>query len=378
MCENHMGEFSPCQAVSTVYPYTLAADVAEDGQHWTLSRHEADAVAAAYQRDTSEQIRRKGNRIAECGRRLIYSFDPIQGSDRYKRQLVEARLCRVRTCPICAWRRAERLSAQVGRVVQTLCAPGGLIPLMLTLTVRNCDVAELPDTLAKMLHAWSLMRKRKMFGQLVEQWTRSLEITRGRGHIRGDSHPHMHCILMATPDNAAMLLGVDWPGLWAEVMGLDYSPQCHIMPLDTASGARICEALKYTVKPHNLTQHAVSGWLARVEEALCNVRVFACSQGLRIKDETAADVANEQTGHDEVDALPMGCPLPPRRGPVSIVYNWTGRAYIRGVVMVGQGAAEIRAQQIALAKAAAAAAARAAPDGFWRGQRRPGAGQFNL
>ena len=377
MCANHIGGVAHCQAVQahpSPSPYTLSADVAEDGEHWTLSRHEADAVAAAYQRDTSEQIRRKGHRIAECGRRLIYSFDPIAGSERYKRTLAEARLCRVRTCPICAWRRAERLAAQVGRAVQTLCAPGGLVPLMLTLTVRNCDVAVLPETLAVMLHAWSKLRKRKFFIGLIEQWTRSLEITRGRGHIRGDSHPHMHCILMATPDNAATLLGVDWAGLWAEVMQLEYKPQCHIMPLDTSNGARICEALKYTVKPHNLTQHAVSGWLARIEEALADVRVFACSQGLRITDDKVGEVA-EQPGHDEVDDLPNGCPRPPKRGPVSIVYNWTGRAYIRGCVMVGQGAADIRAQQIALARAAPP---RAAPDGFWRSMRKPGQSQFSI
>lgn len=350
----------PGQAIGA--PYSLADDVA-DGQRWQIAKAEAVAVAAAFRRDLSPAIQRKGERIGACGHRLIYAYDPIKGGG-YKRTLAEARLCRVRTCPICAWRRAERLAAEVGHVVARLCGPGGLVPLMLTLTVKNVDVSDLREELGRMLHGWAKLRKRQFMVRLVTHWTRSIEITRGRGHIRGDSHPHMHCILMAEPEAAALLMGVDWSQEWAEVMGLDYKPQCHVMPLEGA----ICEALKYTVKPHDLTRHAISGWLARVEEALTGVRVFAASNKLRLKDEAEGDEAERAT-HDEVDELPQGVPAG-RKAPVTICYNWTGRAYIRGTITVGQGYADIRAQQIAMARAARA---RAAPR-----TRMAGASRFNI
>lgn len=347
MSEHSKGASAPGQAIGA--PYSLAEDVA-DGQRWQIAKAEAVAVAASFRRDLSPLIQRKGERMADCGHRLIYAYDPLKNG-RYKRTLAEARLCRVRTCPICAWRRAEKLAAEVGHVVARLCGPGGLVPLMLTLTVRNVDVSALRGELGRMLHGWAKLRKRQFFARLVTHWTRSIEITRGRGHIRGDSHPHVHCILMAEPEAAALLLGVDWSREWAEVMGLDYAPQCHVMPLEGA----ICEALKYTVKPHNLTQHAISGWLARVEEALSGVRVFAASSKLRLKD-VAADDEAERAAHDEVEDLPRGVPVG-RRVPVTICYNWTGRAYIRGAVTVGQGYADIRANQLAMARAAMARAA---------------------
>lgn len=346
MCEYPTGTFSLGQLPSSS-PYTLADDVT-DGQRWTLAKTEAAAVAAAFQHDASSTIQRKGERMGTCGHRLIYAYDPLADGHGYRRTLAEARLCRIRTCPICAWRRAERLAAEVGQVVRRLCGPGGLVPLMLTLTVKNVNVESLHDELQKMLHGWAKLRKRQFFVRLVTHWTRSIEVTRGRGHIRGDSHPHIHCILMADQQAAGLLMGVNWASEWADVMQLDYTPQCHIMILD----GTICEALKYTVKPHDLTRHAISGWLARVEEALSGVRVFAASKKLRLRDvmDDADDNAAERAAYHEVDELPQGIPKGKRR-PVTVCYVWTGRAYIRGTVTLGQGAADIRAQQIALARA---------------------------
>ena len=316
-------------------PSTLAADMPGDGDRWTQARQMASIVAAAYRRDPSDRVRKWGERIDDCGRVLTIAYD--REGDSYRRQVVEARLCRVRTCPICAWRRAEKLAADLGQAVQRLCQPGGLVPLMLTLTVRNCHVSHLRETLQAMLKGWSLLRRRKVFQSLVVHWTRSIEVTRGRQHIPGDTHPHIHAIIMAHPDEAAALLCADWSSLWQDVMGLSYRPVCHIMPLDVQS--RVVEALKYTVKPHDLTRHAVSGWLGAVALALDGVRVLACDEGLRLKEPTG----DEWAGGEIVDDLPQGIIPPPGRAPVSVTYHWSGRAYYRGLVMVGYGAEEIRA-----------------------------------
>lgn len=317
-------------------PHTLAADMA-DGQRWTDARQMADVVAAAYQRDPERQVRRWGERIAACGQHITVAYD--RDGDGWRRQIVRADLCRVRTCPICAWRRAEKLAADVGQRVRELCQPGGLIALMLTLTVENCDVETLRDTIRDMLAGWSRLRKRKLICDRVIHWTRSVEVTRGRQHIRGDTHPHIHALLLAQPDDAAVLLSADWSMLWREVMHLSYQPVTHIMPLDVAGN--IAEALKYTVKPHDLTRHAISGWLARVALAIDGIRVFACDEALRLHEPESDDA--ESTGGELVDDLPDGIPTPPKRAPLSIVYHWSGRAYLRGLVSIGYGAAECRA-----------------------------------
>lgn len=317
-------------------PHTLAADMA-DGQRWTDARRMADVVAAAYGRDPERQVRRWGERIATCGQHITVAYD--RDGDGWRRQIVRADLCRVRTCPICSWRRAEKLAAEVGQHVRELCQPGGLVALMLTLTVENCGVETLRETLRGMLAGWSRLRKRKVVCERVIHWTRSIEVTRGRQHIRGDSHPHIHALLLAQPDDAALLLSVNWSELWRDVMRLDYMPVTHIMPLDAGGG--VAEALKYTVKPQHLEKHAVSGWLARVALALDGIRVFACDESLRVHEPESDDA--ESTGGELVDDLPPGIPTPPKRAPLSIVYHWSGRAYLRGLVSVGYGASECRA-----------------------------------
>lgn len=318
-------------------PRTLAADMAGDGQRWTDARQMADVVAAAYQRDPERQVRRWGDRIATCGQHITVAYD--RSGEQWRRQIVRADLCRVRTCPICSWRRAERLAAEVGQRVRELCQPGGLIALMLTLTVENCGVEVLRETIRGMLAGWSRLRKRKLICDRVIHWTRSVEVTRGREHIRGDSHPHIHCLLLAQPDDAALLLSADWSAIWRDVMRLSYQPVTHIMPLDAGGG--VSEALKYTVKPHDLARHAISGWLGKVGLALDGIRVFACDEGLRLREPESDDA--ESTGGELVDALPDGIPTPPKKAPLSVVYHWSGRAYLRGLVSIGYGAAECRA-----------------------------------
>lgn len=318
-------------------PHTLAADMAGDGQRWTDARRMADVVSAAYGRDPERQVRRWGERIAACGQHLTVAYD--REGDGWRRQIVRADLCRVRTCPICSWRRAERLAADVGSRVRELCAPGGLVALMLTLTVENCSVETLRETLRGMLSGWSRLRKRKVVCERVIHWTRSIEVTRGRQHIRGDSHPHIHALLLAQPDDAALLLSVDWSTLWRDVMRLSYQPMTHIMPLDAGGG--VAEALKYTVKPQNLEKYAVSGWLGKVGLALDGIRVFACDETLRLHEPESDDATD--SGGELVDDLPPGIPTPPKKAPLSIVYHWSGRFYLRGLVSIGYGAAECRA-----------------------------------
>lgn len=348
MCKTHpTGVPCACQSshhTQTPTPRTLAADMEGDGLRWTQARAMADVVAAAYKRDADARVRRWGDRIATCGQHLTVAFDPE--GDGYRRQVVQAQLCRVRTCPICSWRRAERLAADIGQRIRALCGPGGMVPLMLTLTVRNCHVSHLRETVKAMLAGWSRLRKRTLLVRCVSHWTRSIEVTRGRQHIPGDTHPHIHCILLAHPDEAAALLSADWSDMWAEVMRLEYAPVTHVMPLDVSGN--VAEPLKYTVKPHGLAQHAVSGWLASVALALDGTRVFACDEGLRVHEPAGDDMG----GGEVVDDLPDGIPRPPKRAPLSVVYHWSGRAYLRGCISIGYGAAEVRAMQLMYAGAA--------------------------
>jgi plasmid rolling circle replication initiator protein Rep len=139
--------------------------------------------------------------------------------------------------------------------------------IFLTLTVRNCSISELGDTLTAMNAAWQRLIKRREF-QPVLGWVRTTEVTRGAD---GSAHPHFHALMMVPP---SMLAGTNyvkqarWIELWRDCMRLDYEPVVDVRAVkerapeasQTPSQARgaslqraVAETLKYSVKPSDMT-----------------------------------------------------------------------------------------------------------------------------
>ena len=73
--------------------------------------------------------------------------------------------------------------------------------MFLTLTVRNCAIEELGETLSRMNTAFQRLKDRKEF-RPVQGWIRTTEVTRGSD---GSAHPHFHTLMMVPP---SMLSGV--------------------------------------------------------------------------------------------------------------------------------------------------------------------------
>src|SRR5690554_5389295 len=92
--------------------------------------------------------------------------------------------------------------------------------LFLTLTVKNCPVSELRETLQSMNKAWQRLIKRKEF-KPVTGWIRTTEVTRGSD---GTAHPHFHVLLMVPPSwfTRDYVKKMRWLQLWQESMKLDY------------------------------------------------------------------------------------------------------------------------------------------------------------
>ena len=297
---------------------TLAAD--NDSSRWDDYKKQADIVSMVYRRTDHPKVAKWGDRIRQCAKSLAYAYEPADDGT-YRRQLVGARLCRVRTCPVCQWRRSLRLTAEVGTAIKAACDRDKLQAVLLTLTVRNCDVADLRSTVQDMLRAWSRMTRRvSMAG--VDEWVRSVEVTRGRAYIDDDAHPHIHCILLYKKLPYQALNNDFWAAEWGTILNLDYQP---IVDARLIEGDATREVLKYAVKPSADT--AVSGWLGRVALALDGVRVFGASKGIKASDELPEDADDNA---DNVPDLPYVTARPRGRAPCVITYRWdgvTGRYY---------------------------------------------------
>lgn len=191
----------------------------------------------------------KAERLRDCATWLTYRV-----ADGGSKTLDSANFCRVRLCPICLWRRSLKLYKQVERILTGMHTERTYGYVLLTLTVRNCDGAELGATLDDMMRAWNRMTKYKTFVKAVKGWYRGLEITH---NVDIDSvsydtyHPHFHVLLAVNKTyftSKEYIRHDDWQSLWARAACLDYSPQVDVRKVKGNTLQAIAEVAKYPTK----------------------------------------------------------------------------------------------------------------------------------
>lgn len=198
------------------------ADYSSRDKPWDVHRAQADDVQAIYA--TVEEFERYAGRIAKCSGvlRFAQAVDPETGEIGLR--LREAHFCRVRHCPVCQWRRSLMWLARFYAALPEVQAQYPKARwLFLTLTVRNCPISDLRETLRGMNAAWQRLIQRKEFRH-VYGWLRTTEVTRGRD---GSAHPHFHCLMLVPASMVAGKLYVKherWVELWQQAARLDYAP----------------------------------------------------------------------------------------------------------------------------------------------------------
>lgn len=288
----------------------LLVDFSPSDKPWDIHKGQCDDVGGIYAR--AAEFEGYAARMEQCGGVLRFGWDNDQDTGESRLRLREAAFCRVRHCPVCQWRRSLMWQA---RFYQGLPALVQQYPtarwLFLTLTVRNCDITDLGDTLTAMNAAWQRLIKRKEFRPVLG-WVRTTEVTRGKD---GSAHPHFHAMLMV-PNS--MLAGRDyvkqvrWAELWMETMRLDYWPTVDIRAVrpkaksgnqgdavDELRGA-VAETLKYSTKPADMV--ADSAWFLELTRQTFKRRFVATGGALKdiLKVEDEAD--SDLVGLTETDA----------------------------------------------------------------------------
>jgi plasmid rolling circle replication initiator protein Rep len=232
---------------------TLTAHSPKD-QPWDVHKGQSDDVAAIYHQD--QTFRRLAERINGCSGHLLFSRRLNTETGELSLKLKGARFCRVRTCPICQWRRSLMWRARFFQSLPEIQAEHPTARwIFLTLTVKNCPITDLRSTLADMNAAWKRLLLRPEF-DAVTGWIRTTEVTRGAD---GTAHPHFHCLLMVAPsyfNGRCYVTKNRWQELWQSVMRLDYPPVIDVRTVKgTGDGIKkaVCETLKYSVKPSDMT-----------------------------------------------------------------------------------------------------------------------------
>lgn len=292
---------------------------------------------------TDPDTRDIGRNVANCALRL--QLEAGQGpDDPPEARVTAARVCNSRLCPYCEWRRSRVLRARLLTGAAALYeADPVLRPLVLTLTVRNCPIDGLRDTLALLHSAWHRMVRRRNFPTAL--WYRRTEITvsdpavlvkRGapgveyakRRQIAANGevtlHPHLHCLLFVRPS----YFGRDyikhevWREMWRQCLGVDYDPIVDIRRAygktdETASSSlplgAAMECSKYITKQADLPK--LGPLVSEFHHAVRGVRMRGISRDLaqyiNDREPTAADLL------DSPLAAAEGMPLPLR-----VIADW--------------------------------------------------------
>lgn len=241
----------------------------EKDKPWDTNRAYAQDVQGIYLRE--QEFQKLGDRIDNCSGMLRFNMVASKQTGEVSLKLSTAYFCRVRHCPVCQWRRSLMWQA---RFYQALPAIVEKYPtsrwLFLTLTVPNCPVDQLADTLKEMNTAWNRLRGRKEF-KVIQGWIRATEVTQEE-HRKGYAHPHFHVLLMVPSSyfkTSKYITHDRWLELWQEAMRDPSITNVNIRTVKPrkpkegetvvdstvqaleASGG-VSETLKYSVKPSDM------------------------------------------------------------------------------------------------------------------------------
>lgn len=200
-------------------------------------------------------------------------------------KLLQANFCKVRLCPMCAWRRSLKIFGQVSKVMDHVEENYNYRYIFLTLTVKNCYGEDLKDTLDLMTSSFNKMNQRKAFKKAIKGYFRSLEITYNK---EDDTyHPHFHLILAVNKnyftDDKTYLSQAKWTTLWKESLKVDYTPVVDVRRVkskDKNFSKVIAETAKYTVKSEDFLIKKEDG---KIDEALTDEVVATLDKALHRK-----------------------------------------------------------------------------------------------
>ena len=209
------------------------SDVSSRHKPWDVHRGEADDVTQIFANSLAASHQRYAERVENCAQVIGFAHDPLATKKNKRLKLQTAWFCKVRTCPVCQWRKSLQWQAKVYRALPVLRRdyPDTRF-LFMTLTVRNCEVKDLRETLDLMRRAWVRLTQLRCWP--ARGWVRAIEITRSQRYRT--AHPHYHCLLMVAPAyfQGDYLKQDQWAELWRQCLRVNYRPVVDIRAVKLA------------------------------------------------------------------------------------------------------------------------------------------------
>jgi plasmid rolling circle replication initiator protein Rep len=265
-----------------------------------------------------------GRDIANCCRRIGVVLE-LGDAGAVAAYLRAGRFCNRRLCPFCEWRRSQAWRARLFAGLERYAADRPTDrAIFLTLTVRNCPVSELRETIQDIHRGWDRLSRLAAFPAV--HWLRRTELTvaspdssvtnRGKNPTGKDPaadrdrseddptdtprarlaqrvagvpfvHPHVHALLLVPsryfgPDYVSQM---EWQAMWQMSARLDYPPVVDIRTAysdehkarDRAPlGKVVKEAAKYAAKAADVVK--LGPYAVELHEQLKGLKLIQTSR----------------------------------------------------------------------------------------------------
>ena len=196
---------------------------------------------------STDYYSRKYERLEQCSTYLEFRREKVSG----KYKLINTNLCRVRLCPLCAYKRSLSVYHNTADIINYISTKYSRSKyLFLTLTIKNVPGSELSAAIDNLTRAWQNMSKQKRIKNVVLGTVRSIEITYNKSS--NTYHPHLHILIHTTSDIYAgrnYISQAEFSDRWKSAAGIDYQPIIDIRRIKHNRGREIAEIAKYSVKP---------------------------------------------------------------------------------------------------------------------------------
>lgn len=200
---------------------------------------------------------KKFERMLDCGTSLEVGIKK-DGST----TVLKARLCKIRLCPFCSWRKSLKMYLNVAKITNYITENYQYRYIMLTLTSKNVKGEDLNDRITHMMKSLNQFTKYKRFQNSIKGWYRALEVTHNLEN--NEYHPHFHMILAVNKsyfnDKDYYINQKEYQELWQKALKEEIA-LVDIRVVKEKNGkdinGAVSEVAKYTVKDSDILNHSL-------------------------------------------------------------------------------------------------------------------------
>lgn len=239
--------------------YSILQDKTATGKKrdWRGKKVRSSLIAAHYEglekRTGAPYYGKKAEKVSDCAECLAFRRDKETG----RLRLYQAYFCKVRLCPMCAWRRSLKIAYHNKLIVEEANRQYKPAWIFLTLTVRNVDGIHLKQTISDMMKGFNRLMKYKKVNSSAFGYFRALEIT--KNHEENTYHPHFHVLIPVKKSyftGKSYIKQAEWTSFWKRAMKLDYTPIVHVQRVKGKKGID-AEAIEKEVRKEMEEQKAI-------------------------------------------------------------------------------------------------------------------------